>query len=144
MPEKKIITAVSVAVLRGDSVLLVKRGQAPSRGLYAFPGGCVEPGETLEAAARRELFEETGLEAGDLSPFVSVLIEGEIANYDLQVFAGGDAGGEPLAADDAEEAAFFTLSEMEQLGVIESVLQVARKILALAAAAASPRDIPRG
>jgi 8-oxo-dGTP diphosphatase len=144
MTEKQIIAAVSVAVLRGDRVLLVKRGQAPSRGLYAFPGGRVEPGETLEGAARRELFEETGLEAGDLSPLVSVLIEGEIANYDLQVFAGGYAGGEPLAADDAEEAAFFTLLELEQLALTESVLQIARKILAPpASAVVGPRDIPQ-
>ena len=95
MTTKQIIPAVSIAMLRGNRVLLVRRGQAPSRGFYAFPGGRVEPGETLEAAARRELLEETGLEAGELSPLTKVLIEGDSADYDLQVFAGRYAGGEP-------------------------------------------------
>ncbi|TIV26561.1 MAG: NUDIX domain-containing protein, partial [Mesorhizobium sp.] len=47
MEKRKIIPAVSVAVVRDGTVLLVKRGRAPSQGLYAYPGGKVEPGETL-------------------------------------------------------------------------------------------------
>lgn len=129
MTKKPIIPAVSVALVRGDSLLLVRRGQAPSLGLYAFPGGRVEPGEALEAAARRELAEETGLDVGALSPLVKVHIEGEIADYDLQVFLGNYSGGEPLAASDADEAGFFTLAEMGRIQVTESVLVVARELL---------------
>ena len=80
-----------------------------------FPGGRVEAGETLEEAARRELAEETGLVAGVLSPLVRVPVEGDDVDYDLQVFFGRYAGGEPIAADDAAEATFFTLAEMENL-----------------------------
>ncbi|TIS58122.1 MAG: NUDIX domain-containing protein, partial [Mesorhizobium sp.] len=54
---RKIIPAVSVAVVRGDRVLLVKRARAPSQGLYAYPGGKVEPGETPEECLVRELHE---------------------------------------------------------------------------------------
>ena len=68
MPRNRLIHAVSVAVVRGNRLLLVKRGREPSRGLHAFPGGRVEPGETNEEAARRELFEETGLRAENLAP----------------------------------------------------------------------------
>ena len=98
MTAKQIIPAVSVALLRGNRLLLVRRGQAPSRGFYAFPGGRVEPGEALEAAARRELAEETGLAAGALAPLVKVHVEGDSVDYDLQVFAGQYNGGEALAA----------------------------------------------
>jgi ADP-ribose pyrophosphatase YjhB (NUDIX family) len=61
-----IIPAASVAILKAGRFLLVKRGHPPAEGLFAFPGGKLEPGETPEQAARRELFEETGLKAGDL------------------------------------------------------------------------------
>ena len=42
-------------------VLLIRRKNEPFRGGYALPGGFVDVGETVEAACRRELFEETGL-----------------------------------------------------------------------------------
>ena len=140
MAGKQIIPAVSVALRRDDTLLLVRRGQAPSRGYYAFPGGRVEPGEALEAAARRELAEETGLTVGEISPLVLVHVEGDAVDYNLQVFAGTYCGGEPLAASDADEAAFFTLVEMERLLVPESVLEVGRGLLRQSVAGNAPRE----
>ena len=58
--------AASVIVLRRDSVLMVERARPPFQGLWSFPGGRSESGETVEATARRELFEETGLTVGPL------------------------------------------------------------------------------
>jgi len=133
MSARQTIPAVSVALMRGDSILLVKRGRAPSRGYYAFPGGRVEPGETDEQAARRELLEETGLEVGEIMPLRAYMIEAERDGreiiYRLQVFAGRDRGGEPRADTDADEAAFFTLAEMDALLVTPSVLEVSRELL---------------
>ncbi len=127
---RKVLPAVSVALQRDDRLLLVMRRRAPSRGYYAFPGGRVEAGETLEEAARRELAEETGLAVQNLAPLVLVRAEGDEVDYDLQVFFGLYAGGEPVADDDAAEAGFFTLSEMEALPILESVLEVGRSLLA--------------
>src|ERR1035437_4692379 len=47
-------------------VLLVRRGEAPFRGMSAIPGGFKRPTETLDEAARRELAEETGVDAASL------------------------------------------------------------------------------
>lgn len=54
--------AVGVVVVMDSSVLLVKRGREPSKGLWSVPGGLIELGEKLEDAARREVREETGID----------------------------------------------------------------------------------
>src|SRR5262245_51278041 len=129
--EGQEIPAVSVALVCGDRVLLVRRGRAPSLGLYAFPGGRIEPGETAEQAARRELFEETGLAAGGLALYREFIIGEMPARFRLQVFTGTHEGGEPRAGDDADRAAWCSLEDMENLPVIKSVLEVARELLSL-------------
>lgn len=136
--------AVSVALIRGDTVLLVRRAREPSRGLYAFPGGRVEAGETLEEAARRELMEETGLAAGTLSPIARYLFGSGDSGFDLQVFAGDYIGGEPLAADDAEDARFVRLADMGPMPVIASVLEVAQALLGTGKILTSEQDRPCG
>ena len=133
MEQRKIIPAVSVAVIRARTVLLVRRARAPSQGLYAYPGGKVEPGETLAEAAARELHEETGLEATGYRPLRDIHIDGSGENhavdYLLTVFGAAYAGGEPVASDDAETAAFYTLSEMARMPLAGDVFSVAEELL---------------
>ncbi|PBC11453.1 NUDIX domain-containing protein [Mesorhizobium sp. WSM3859] len=133
MQSRKIVPAVSVAVVRAKTVLLVKRARAPSKGLYAYPGGKVEQGETLEAAAARELLEETGLRAIGYRPLRDIHIDGSGENhavdYLLTVFGAAYAGGEPVASDDAETAAFYTLAEMAEMPLAGDVFSVAEGLL---------------
>ena len=57
-------TPVAVAVQPiGTGLLVVRRAIPPARGELALPGGYIDVGETWQAAAVRELFEETGLRA---------------------------------------------------------------------------------
>lgn len=124
-----VIHAVSVAVLCDGRFLLVRRGHAPARGRFAFPGGRVETGEAAEQAARRELFEETGLEAADLTPAAEVVIRGDgERRYRLEVFRANSVRGTLRAGDDADHAGWYTLEEMRSLPVTKSTLEVAETV----------------
>jgi 8-oxo-dGTP diphosphatase len=55
---------VGMLVVKGDRVLLLRRGHTPRRGYFDLPGGFMEARESPERGARRELHEETGLTVG--------------------------------------------------------------------------------
>ncbi|MHB2265755.1 NUDIX hydrolase [Aliihoeflea sp. PC F10.4] len=124
------ISAASLAVIRDGRFLLVRRGRGMARGQYAFPGGRLEAGETPQNAARRELFEETGLTAGDLSLIRVIEIDGGDVSYELSVFLCLDASGDAVAGDDAEEAGWYAAEEMEALEITSSTLEMARELAA--------------
>ena len=100
---------VSVSAWRDGKVLLVERAKEP-RGIWAFPGGHVEPGESLEAAAARELLEETGLTVrltGLLGLYEVIRRDDAGAvgvHYVIACFMGYAGPGEPVAASDAAAA----------------------------------------
>ncbi|MDP1719837.1 MAG: NUDIX domain-containing protein [Candidatus Nanopelagicaceae bacterium] len=61
------VDVVILTMSKGElNVLLVRRGQAPFEGEWAIPGGFKRPTETLDVAAKRELTEETGVDAARL------------------------------------------------------------------------------
>jgi len=66
------VAAVLAVVIRGGEALLVRRANPPDAGLWGFPGGKIEAGETIHAAAARELLEETGVRATPQLAFASL------------------------------------------------------------------------
>jgi len=67
MPKTPALTTDCVIFDNTGRVLLIRRKNGPFKDSYALPGGFVDIGETLEAACRREVHEEVGIELGDLS-----------------------------------------------------------------------------
>lgn len=59
--QKNPALTVDAIILKDGEIVLIQRKGEPFQGQYALPGGFVEYGETVEAALRREVFEETGL-----------------------------------------------------------------------------------
>lgn len=64
--DRRNITAVGGIVVGAEGLLLVRMAYGPTTGRYMFPGGLLEPGETLDHAVVREVLEETGVEAEPL------------------------------------------------------------------------------
>ncbi len=102
------MVGIGIVVLKPPyEVLLIRRGRAPMLGAWGLPGGGQELGEPAEAAARRELLEETGLSVGELRLAGTVDsidrdAEGRIRyHYTIIDFAALWVGGEPVALSDA-------------------------------------------
>ena len=111
------VPCVGVVCLRGDEVLLIRRGRPPRQGEWSLPGGRIEPGERAVDAALRELREETGVEAGivGLVDVVDGVFPEAGRHYVLIDYAARWLSGEPVAGDDAAEARFAPLGEAETL-----------------------------
>ena len=108
-------SAVDVAVIDGERLLLVKRGRNPYRDSWALPGGFVEYGEKVEETAAREVLEETG---------VRVTLEAILGVYSdprrdprghtiTTVFIARPVAGEPVGGDDAAEASWIDIKSLE-------------------------------
>jgi 8-oxo-dGTP diphosphatase len=111
------VPAVGVVCLKGDQVLLIRRGTPPMQGSWSLPGGRIEPGERAVDAALRELMEETGVRA-ELTGLIDVvdgLFPESGRHYVLIDYAARWLSGEPVAGDDAREARFVALAEVDGL-----------------------------
>ena len=132
------VPAVGVVCLRGDEVLLIRRGTPPRMGEWSLPGGRIEPGERAVDAALRELKEETGVTARitGLLDVVDGLFPEASRHYVLIDYAAEWLSGEPVAGDDALEARFAPLDQVEALIDWSET----RRIIALAADRAREQD----
>ncbi len=129
---------IGVVVLWDRRVLLVRRGREPALGQWSIPGGGQELGETAEAAARRELLEETGLAVGEL--FLAGNVDsihrdekGQIKfHYTILDFAARYAGGEVRAGSDVTDITWASADQLETYDLWSEAVRIitrARSIL---------------
>ena len=128
------LVGVIAVVCHRDRVILVQRGKQPSAGMWGFPGGHLELGETALQAAARELLEETGVTARPLEYLTNVDVilrdkHGEIEHQYLLVAVLCEyQQGTPLPADDAEQALWMPIKDLDtcDLPLLDQVADVAR------------------
>ncbi len=110
--------AALAVVLDGDRVLMVQRRNPPDAGLWGFPGGHVEPGETALAAAAREALEETGVTAIPRLYIDNIDVirrddDGALRYHFLLAAVLCDyVSGQPQAADDAMDAGWVATADV--------------------------------
>lgn len=91
--------AASVALVRDGKVLLIKRAFAPYQHLWTLPGGRIEPDETIEQCAIREIMEEVGVTIRNPRP-VMVQNLGREGTFRLAVFVTTDFTGKIVPSDE--------------------------------------------
>lgn len=130
----------AIAFDRDGRVLLVRRGQAPNQSSWSVPGGRIEPGETVSRAVTREMREETGLEVAvvglvtafdwiERAPDGELLRHFVILDHLVEV-----RGGELAAGDDAAEAGWFAIDELDTIPTTEGLREVLERARAMASA----------
>jgi 8-oxo-dGTP diphosphatase len=131
-PDRPIV-GVGAVIIHEGRVVLVKRGSPPLQGEWSLPGGVVELGETLRAAAEREAREETGLivKAGEVLEVLDRIIPGERGapqyHYVLIDFLCTVEGGELRAGGDAAAVRWAAEEELEEYSLENSALAVIKK-----------------
>ena len=129
---------VGVVVLKGEDVLLIRRGREPRKGQWSLPGGLQETGETVFEAARREVAEETAITIG--APQVvdvidSIQRDGDgkvLYHYTLIDLVAPWQAGTPQAGDDAMHAEWIDprrLAAIEMWPETHRVIGVGRTLL---------------
>ncbi len=114
--ENPVPATCLVVVDPTDRVLLVKRNVPPKAGFWCLPGGFMELGETPEAAALRELKEETGL-SGKVEMLLGVL-SNPSSDYHTVLMIGylvKQVSGTPKPGDDASDISYFHFAHLPEL-----------------------------
>ncbi|MBB2196387.1 MAG: NUDIX hydrolase [Gluconacetobacter sp.] len=146
-----VSAAILSVVVRGPRLLLVQRANPPDQGLWGFPGGRIEHGETLFQAAERELREETGFVTraqGVLTAFdvLDRMPEGRLRfHYVIAVVRCADSGQTDIrAADDAVAVDWFSLDQIRAAPERMSPGLLELGTLALSDRGVAPWPVPGG
>jgi 8-oxo-dGTP diphosphatase len=124
---------VGVVVLKEENVLLIRRGRPPRLGEWSLPGGAQSVGETVEATARREVLEETGvsIQNPEFLEVVDSIIkddDGRVKfHYTLIDYWANWESGTPQGADDAQHAEWISFDQLEELGLWSKTIEVIQK-----------------
>ena len=124
------LVGVGVVVFKGDRVLLIRRGKPPRQGQWSLPGGRQRLGERIQAAAAREVREETGLEVevgalGDVLDSITRDAAGAVQyHYTLVDLLAEWRSGEARAGHDAAEVAWADPADLARYDLWSETLRI--------------------
>ena len=124
--------AASVAIVREGKVLLIKRAYAPYQHLWTLPGGRLEPGESIEQCAIREVLEELNLTIRNPRPVMEQSL-GREGTYRLAIFVTRDFSGVLRASDEIEDHKWIDPSALIALRTTSRLDDVLAKALTVLA-----------
>jgi len=127
--------AVSAAIFQAGRVLLVRRSRGGNAGRWSLPGGHVEFGESLEAALRREIAEETTLIVTHLSVpiWIELLPQGDVTGHFVIAAYRAEVAADrkPIAGSDAADLRFVSLPAFDDLPVTPGLADVVEQLAAM-------------
>jgi mutator protein MutT len=124
------LIGVGALIFRRGRILMAQRGKEPLKGAWSLPGGALETGESLDAAVRREVREETGLEVKPVKIFEifeRIMRDSHGAaeyHYVLIDYLCRVTGGDLLAGDDVCRVEWVRERDLTELEITEGTLAV--------------------
>jgi 8-oxo-dGTP diphosphatase len=123
------ILAVGALIIRDHQVLLIQRAHPPMQGEWSLPGGHIEFGETIIAALKREVREETGLEVEPRELACVLDRIGTDHHYVLIDYLCDITGGDLRTGSDALAVRWASRDDLAMLGVAEFTREVIQRFL---------------
>lgn len=120
---KRPIASVAACVFKDGRILLIQRGTPPSKGKWSVPGGAIELGESLKDTAKRELYEECGveIEVGDIFDVESFLIRDENDNiqfhYIVTYLTANYVSGDIRPGSEELDVCWATKEELQNIDI---------------------------
>src|ERR1017187_8388424 len=130
---KRPIVGVGALIFHRGRILMAQRGKEPLKGAWSLPGGALEVGESLDAAVRREVREETGLEVKPVKVFEifeRIMRDSSGApeyHYVLIDYICRVKGGDLCAGDDVCRVEWVLERDLPKLQITEGTLAVIKK-----------------
>jgi 8-oxo-dGTP diphosphatase len=118
-PERPI-ASMAACVFKDDKILIIRRDNPPSQGMWSPPGGMIELGETIQEATKREVEEECGIEigVGDVFHAANLIVPDEKGNtkfhYVITYLLAYYINGEARPGSDAMDIKWIKSEELDK------------------------------
>ena len=136
---------IGALIFKDNRILLIKRGQEPSKGKWTVPGGLVELGERLSETVQREIYEECNIRIRVLDrlgifEFIETDQQKDVRfHYIVIDYLADYVAGELKAGSDIDEARWVELDKTDELDITDSIKPLIQKAIAIRQGQSVPR-----